>query len=415
MDMSAIENCSDATLVDMGLTKVGDRLALRGFCNQKSDSKTKSRKRGLLEAFLNIRKKPKSSSKSGKKDVNAVVIPAKEKKEKIKTRKIQLGWLHFDEKKQKFVSVRLINGGGTRDVNVPIDSTKDDIVKLCMELFFPNGHSEFAGDANALDFRLANFKNEKIENVLYVGETEVPFTITNYIRAYQTNKVRLYLTSSQKDNYISTTEEESEISALFSVETDHIEEEQSIYDHTYEPNQQVGVMGSSTQRLKLIEEQDLAYEQSLKSDKAKNEALNCEILELQRKEVLRIERSLRVPNEPCLESDAFVIVKVRHISLGPLTRRFSPTDRMESVFDWIGSVSPEPECFSLCLPYGPPLSKNELVSIADRQTLSMVETTILNESDEEGLISSQHFPIECEVHNVASETESRGTDVNARR
>ena len=71
-------------------------------------------------------------------------------------RKIQLGWPHFDENKQNFVSVRLINGSGTRDVNVPINSTKDDIVKLCMELFFPNGHSEFAGDATALDFRLVN-------------------------------------------------------------------------------------------------------------------------------------------------------------------------------------------------------------------------------------------------------------------
>ena len=79
----------------------------------------KLRKRGLLEAFLNIRKKP-SSSKASKKDVNPVVIPNKEKKEKIKTRKIQLEWLHFDEKKQKFVSVRLIKGGGTRDVDIPM-------------------------------------------------------------------------------------------------------------------------------------------------------------------------------------------------------------------------------------------------------------------------------------------------------
>ena len=39
MDKSAIENCSDEILVDMGLTKVGDRLALRGFCNQESNDK----------------------------------------------------------------------------------------------------------------------------------------------------------------------------------------------------------------------------------------------------------------------------------------------------------------------------------------------------------------------------------------
>ncbi len=99
MDMSAIENCSKAALVDMGLTKVGDRLALRGFCNQESDSKTKSRKRGLLEAFLNIWKKPKSSSKSD--FCWNVVILAKEKKEKTKTRKNSARMASFRRKEAK--------------------------------------------------------------------------------------------------------------------------------------------------------------------------------------------------------------------------------------------------------------------------------------------------------------------------
>jgi hypothetical protein len=189
-----------------------------------------------------------------------VVIPNKEKKQKTKTRKIQLGWLHFNEKKQKFVSVQLIKGGGTRDVDVPMTCTKDDIIKLCMELFFPNGYSEFAGDASELNFRLANFKNEKIENILHIGETEVPFTITNYIRAYQTKKVRLYLTLSQKNVSASTTEEESEISVLFSIDGDQTPDE-SVSNHTFEPEQQVDFIESPAQRLQLIEEQNLAYEQ----------------------------------------------------------------------------------------------------------------------------------------------------------
>ena len=57
---------------------------------------------------------------------------------------------------------------------------------------------------------------------------------------------------------------------------------------------------------------------------------------------------------------------------------------MESVFDWVGSLSLEPEFFSLRFLYGPPLAAEQLVSIADRQILSMVETTILNELGEEG-------------------------------
>ena len=93
-----------------------------------------------------------------------------------------------------------MKGGGTRDVDIPVTATRDDILKTCIELFFPDGFSEFAGAASGLEFRLANFKNEKIENTLCIGEVEVPFTLVNYIRAYQTNKVRLYLTSSYKVN-----------------------------------------------------------------------------------------------------------------------------------------------------------------------------------------------------------------------
>ena len=118
-------------------------------------------------------------------------------------------------------------------------------MKLCMELFFPNGNSEFAGDAKRLNFRLINFKNEKIEDILHVCETEVPFTITNYIRAYQTNKVRLYLTSSQK--IMSIEEEENEISVLFSVDDNQMQDENAS-DHSFEPEQQVNFIEPSAQR-----------------------------------------------------------------------------------------------------------------------------------------------------------------------
>ncbi len=79
----------------------------------------------------------------------------------------------------------------------------------------------------------------------YTSVKRRPF-YDNELHQSISDKVRLNLTSSQKDNYVLTTEEQSEISALFSVETDHIEDEHSIYDRTYEPNQQVGIMGLLT-------------------------------------------------------------------------------------------------------------------------------------------------------------------------
>lgn len=35
-----------------------------------------------------------------------------------KMRKVQLGWLHFDDEKQSFVSVRTAKSGGTREVDI---------------------------------------------------------------------------------------------------------------------------------------------------------------------------------------------------------------------------------------------------------------------------------------------------------
>ena len=40
-------------------------------------------------------------------------------------RKIQLGWLHFDTQKKKFVSVRLLKAGGTTTVSVELTNVKD--------------------------------------------------------------------------------------------------------------------------------------------------------------------------------------------------------------------------------------------------------------------------------------------------
>lgn len=404
MDKSAIENSSDATLEEMGLTKMGDKLSLRGFCKQSSDNETTDHKRGLLEAFLNVKRK-KSSSKTPVKDVTCAVNPKEDKK---KTNKIQLGWLHFDEKKQKFISVRLMKGGGTRDVDIPVTATRDDILKTCIELFFPDGFSEFAGAASGLEFRLANFKNEKIENTLCIGEVEVPFTLVNYIRAYQTNKVRLYLTSSYKVNDQLLEKDHNvdicgQISMLISEEEQS--QDQQNMELAYDPKQLSCLMGSTSQRQQILQQQNLAFEDSLRIDKAKNDALEKEMSDLRRKELLRHERSLRVPTEPNEEDDAHIVVKVRHLTLGLLRRRFSANDLMQSVFNWIGAQSPEPEHFALCLPYGPPLLPNDLITKADRQTLSMDET-ILYDPDMADIAT----PVtQCSLTNVQEATDDNQT------
>ena len=50
--------------------------------------------------------------------------------EKKALKKIQLGWLHYDEKQKRFVAVRQTKGGGTRDVNFTLDTTADEIIEM---------------------------------------------------------------------------------------------------------------------------------------------------------------------------------------------------------------------------------------------------------------------------------------------
>ena len=61
--------------------------------------------------------------------------------------RIQVKWLHYDERKEKFTSVRLKNGGGNRFIaytdTEPL--TLEDLTEKTCALFFPNGNNIFAG------------------------------------------------------------------------------------------------------------------------------------------------------------------------------------------------------------------------------------------------------------------------------
>ena len=61
---------------------------------------------------------------------------------------------------------------------------------------------------------------------------------------------------------------------------------------------------------------------------------------------LRLEREARVPGEPNIEED-HVIVCVRHLRGGIVTRAFYPDSVMQAVYDWMGSLQSDPPHFAL--------------------------------------------------------------------
>ena len=84
MDAAAITNAQDELLKEMGLSKAGDRLSLKGFCARQKDETVTAgnneRKRALLEAFLSRKKekkKPESTS------INRSSHPSIKKPEKL--------------------------------------------------------------------------------------------------------------------------------------------------------------------------------------------------------------------------------------------------------------------------------------------------------------------------------------------
>lgn len=116
---------------------------------------------------------------------------SKKKVQEIQSKKVQLGWVHYDEKQRKYIGVRTPRGGGTRDVPFPFSASAKEIIEVGKELFYPNGNS-CHGLISDMDFKITIIENLKID-----GE-EVPFTLGQYINATKLPKVRLYLASKKR-------------------------------------------------------------------------------------------------------------------------------------------------------------------------------------------------------------------------
>ena len=111
------------------------------------------------------------------------------------------------------------------------------------------------------------------------------------------------------------------------------------------------LIGSSAEREQLRNEIEKVVKESEELDRLKEERKRH--LEKQdkkskeRKLHLQAMRKSRLSLEPGLEEEHYVI-SVRHPEFGLVTRLFKPNDTMSAAYDYIGSLSPDPEFFHLC-------------------------------------------------------------------
>ena len=100
----------------LGLVCQGDILALRSFVpsTDKAKEERKSKLLKLTHLLGTIPRKSKAASSRGKFSLSGD-YPQSPPCKKIQTsKKIQVGWQHYGENEKRYVSVRLVKGGGTR-------------------------------------------------------------------------------------------------------------------------------------------------------------------------------------------------------------------------------------------------------------------------------------------------------------
>ena len=180
-----------------------------------------------------------------------------------------------------------------------------------------------------MDCELANFKGEVKTNLTSHEGNVMDFSLQSYFELHKLTRVHLNLRMRQRGT------------PSISVEEGKLEAE----------SETVAVRkGSSRQRVRLREEQDGEYAESLRVDRAKTEcreqALKEELNKARRVEKIHTTRLSRVLDKPTVDEPR-VVVRFRHIDLGFVNRAFKPNQKMAAVYDWTGLLQLIPLYFLL--------------------------------------------------------------------
>ena len=92
--------------------ELGHRICLRTYCNKEIQGEIKDEKKTLISVIQK----------------NSFNRCNERKRKKRDFKMVYLGWLHFNVKRNKYVSVRANNGGGTRKVILENKANKDEIL-----------------------------------------------------------------------------------------------------------------------------------------------------------------------------------------------------------------------------------------------------------------------------------------------
>ena len=310
-----------------------------------------------------------------------------------KTHRILLGLMTYDMKKKKYTRVSLVKGGGTRKVDLPVDFNREDVIQYAVKPFYPE--VEYPGSTSGVSYEIANFKQEPVSSLVDSDGTVHEFTIKKYCELCKTHQFNLYLLVKENPEVEDEQVKEDDSDLLIPVFGSPVEEKipnlsleagqtecqpvvssqfyhassmSSVDDRSRRNRRSTPsstststggtsgeetsfnwtLIGSSSDRRQLREEQQNALEKSLKADQEKEASKRDAAQRLESLESLRSARLAHVPPEPDeMSNGEKVKISIRHPSLGAVSRYFAKRETMLAVYDWCGSLSLEPEFFGL--------------------------------------------------------------------
>ena len=175
VDVETLNAIYDATL-SRYVGRLGDRVSLRNhFARDRTGSRpTAPPRKQQLFALLQAKMENKKSDE----DTEHPPSVSRRKRERV----IELGWVH------NMRQVRKITGGGTRKCPIDINCRKEEILKVAISLFFPDGQSKL-GPFTDFQSDLLDFKQTPFPDNVTVGEC---------YEKYKTGTVSFYLHTSNR-------------------------------------------------------------------------------------------------------------------------------------------------------------------------------------------------------------------------
>ncbi|XP_061743898.1 uncharacterized protein LOC133543377 [Nerophis ophidion] len=144
------------------IERYGDRLALRAFCRQRTVTNEESGgaetvKSSLMQKLRDRLRTPNTVQGTATGQKNAAKI----------TRRVEMGWLHFES--GMYHQVRTRKGGGTRNLSVQKSVTMGELLETGKCLFFANGHSS-KGLIEDFEFDICDYSHSPVPREVTVGQ-----------------------------------------------------------------------------------------------------------------------------------------------------------------------------------------------------------------------------------------------------